>query len=272
VLAALAGSEVPHPALIAACGNEEVLGVAFYLMEPVNGFNPTSGLPALHARDPAIRHRMGLALVEGAVAIAQVDIEAVGLAKFGKTENFLERQAGRWQKQLDNYGKFENWPGPDGLPGISEIPDFLSERCPATFRPGLMHGDYTLTNVMYRPDNGELAAIIDWELCTVGDPLIDLGWLLATWNGVPPIDLNILQVEPWSGFPGADEMLAHYAERSGASVENIDWYFVLACYKLGIILEGTFARACAGRDPLETGRMLHEAARRLMLRALHRIS
>jgi aminoglycoside phosphotransferase (APT) family kinase protein len=90
VLAALAGSAVPHPGLIAACENEEVLGVSFYLMEPVDGFNPTSGLPALHAGDPAIRHRMGLALAEGAVAVAQVDINAVGLADFGKTENFLD--------------------------------------------------------------------------------------------------------------------------------------------------------------------------------------
>lgn len=272
VLGALAGTDVPHPGLVAACPDDDVLGVAFYLMDPIEGFNATTGLPALHANDPAIRRRMGIALAEGAAAIAQVDFTAVGLADFGRTENFLSRQAGRWQKQLDSYCRFENWPGADELPGVSEIAAYLQERCPTTFRPGLMHGDYTLTNVMYRPDSGEIAAIIDWELCTIGDPIIDLGWLLATWNGVPPIDLNVLQVEPWSGFPRADEMIAHYHNRTGANLDNLDWYFVLACYKLGIILEGTFARACAGRDPMETGAKLHEAARRLMLRAQHRIS
>ena len=172
---------------------------------------------------------------------------------------------------MQGYARFDGWPGSTELPGVEMVSDYLKANVPESFAPGLIHGDYTLTNVMYRPANGELAAIIDWELSTIGDPLIDLGWMLATWPGVPPVDLNVLRVDPWEGFPSAGELVAHYGELSGRNLEAIDWYFTLACFKLGIILEGTFARACAGKDPMPVGERLHETARRLMQRALHRI-
>ncbi|PAL24227.1 phosphotransferase family protein [Sphingopyxis sp. GW247-27LB] len=271
VLQALGTTNVPHPRLIAACGDIEPLGTSFYLMEPIDGFNATSGLPSLHANSAEIRHRMGLAIVEGAAALGSVDYRAVGLSDFGKPDNYLARQVSRWQSQLAGYERYEGWPGVAGLPGVDVISNYLDSHCPSDFHAGIIHGDYSLGNVMYRNDGPELAAIIDWELATIGDPLIDLGWLLATWRGVPPVDLSVLVVEPWQGFPAPEELVAHYAAHSDRDLSAIDWYMILACFKLGIILEGTFARACAGRDPMDTGLALHETASRLFRRALHRI-
>jgi aminoglycoside phosphotransferase (APT) family kinase protein len=179
VLAALAGSDVPHPTLVAACGDESVLGAAFYLMVPVDGFNPVAGLPPLHAGSPAIRRRMGLAMAEGIAALGAVDHARVGLGDFGRPENYLERQVARWKKQLDGYAAMPGWT--DGLPGVARVAAWLDANRPAHFIPGIIHGDYHLANVMFRNDGPELAAIVDWELATIGDPLIDLGWLLATW-------------------------------------------------------------------------------------------
>jgi aminoglycoside phosphotransferase (APT) family kinase protein len=273
MLAALAGSNVPHPALIAACPDVGVIGVAFYLMEPVQGFNATMGLPPLHASSPAIRHRMGLALVEGIAALGSLDYRAAGLSDFGKPQGYLERQVGQWRTQLKSYKEFERWPGLADIPGIEELAIWLDARRPPSARPGIVHGDYHLANVMYRHDEPELAAIIDWELTTIGDPLIDLGWLLATWpeEDVPDAG-GIARVTPWNGFPRPDELVSHYEAHSDRDLTNITWYAVLACYKLGIILEGTYARACAGKAPKETGARLHASALRLFARGREWIS
>ncbi|WP_290685890.1 MULTISPECIES: phosphotransferase family protein [unclassified Haematobacter] len=272
LLHALVGSDVPHPRLIATCDDPDVLGGAvFYLMEPVEGFSAPAGLPPLHAADPVIRRRMGLALVEGVEHLHRVDYLAAGLDGFGNPEGYLARQVGRWQSQLDGYARFDRWPGPSGLPGLAEVADWLRAHLPPEAPAGIVHGDYQLANVLYRPDGPELAAIVDWELASIGDPLVDLGWIVATWHGSDKPDLPVLRVEPWEGFPTSDELIDHYAARSGRDLGHIDWYVVLACYRLGILLEGTFARACNGAAPMETGRLLHEAAVGLFQRATNRI-
>lgn len=272
VLAALAQTAVPHPGLIAACDDETVLGAAFYLMEPVNGFNASEGLPPLHAGSADLRRRMGLAMVEGIAALGALDYRQLGLEGFGKLDNYLERQVARWQSQLDSYSQLPGWTGPDAIPGVAEVGRWLEANRPAEFVPGIIHGDYHLANVMFRPDSAELAAIIDWELSTLGDPLLDLGWLIATWpeDGMPRA--AALAIEPWDGFCTAAELIAHYQTVSGRDLAQIDWFIVLACYKLGIILEGTHARACAGLAPRETGDQLHAQTINLFERALRRIS
>jgi len=266
ILAALAATEVPHPRLIAACDDLSVLGVVFYLMQPIEGFNPIRGLPPPHAQSAPMQRRMGLALVEGIAALGALDHQALGLADFGRPDGFLQRQVSRWRAQLDSYAAMPGWPGASALPGVGKVAAWLDDHCPATFKPGILHGDYHLANVMYRHDSPELAAIVDWELATIGDPLIDLGWLLATWPD--PAFGDVSSVTPWLGFPTADELIAHYRERSTRDLSAIQWYGVLACYKLGILLEGTHARACAGKAPAETGERLHENAVRLFRRAL----
>ena len=268
VLTALAGSPVPHPEVIAACATTDEIGAAFYLTEFVEGFNPSTGLPALHAGDPAIRHRMGLAMVEAIAALGALDHEALGLADLGKPEGYLERQVGRWRRQLESYSDLDGYPGPD-IPGVDRVAHWLDEHRPATFRPGIIHGDFHLANVLFRTDGPELAAVVDWELTTIGDPLIDLGWMLATWpdaDAPGPVP-QVLE----GGFPTPRELVEHYGRHSDRSLDAVDWYAVLACYKLGIILEGTHARAFAGLAPQATGDLLHATTVGLFERALARI-
>jgi len=264
LLGAIASSTVPHPRLIAACPDEAVIGAAFYLMEPIEGFNPQNGIPPSH-HGAATQHRMGLALVEGLAALHALDPQAIGLADFGKTGGFLERQVARWAGQLDSYAEMPSWPGPAELGDVAMVAHWLESSRPARFVPGILHGDFHLANVMYRNDAPELAAIIDWELATIGDPLIDLGWVLATWPQEP--DGGMLSIEPWNGFPAAGELIAHYAAHASRGVDRIDWYGAFGCYKLGILLEGTYARACAGKAPKDVGDRLHKRATWLFERA-----
>lgn len=272
VLAALAGSAVPHPGLIAACPDEDVIGAAFYLMEPIEGFNATQGLPALHAGDAAIRHRMGLAMVEAIAALSQVDYQAVGLGDFGKLDGWLERQVGRWAAQLASYAELPGWTGPEAIPGVAKVARWLEAHRPDAIQPGIIHGDFHFANVLFRPDSGELAAVVDWELCTLGDPLLDLGWLIATWPEGDTPHATDVAITPWEGFATPAQLAAHYGAKTERDLAHLDWFAVLACYKLGIILEGTHARACAGKAPRDVGDRLHAHTIHLFERALRRIA
>jgi len=268
VLTAIGQSAVPHARLIAACADEHVIGAAFIVMEPIDGFNPTAGLPPLHEGSPDIRHRMGLALVEGIAALGALDYRELDLAGFGRPEHYLERQVERWRSQLASYADLPGWTGAGRIPGVDRVAAWLEAHRPGTFVPGIMHGDYHLANVMYRCDGPELAAIVDWELATIGDPLVDLGWLLATWPDEDGGGAAAVKTHPWHGFPTAYELIAHYRSRTSRDLTAIDWYAVLACYKLGILLEGTHARACAGRAPRDVGDQLHAKTIALFERAL----
>ncbi|AFT70287.1 Phosphotransferase enzyme family protein [Alloalcanivorax dieselolei B5] len=272
LLAALADTNVPHPRLLAACPEEDVIGVAFYLMEPIDGFNATCDFPESHGASADQVHRMGLSLVEGITALGAVDYEKVGLSGFGKPEGFLERQVPRWRAQLESYQAFSEWPGADGIPGVDRVGQWLERHRPDTFQPGIIHGDYHLANVLYCHDRPELAAIVDWELTTIGDPLIDLGWLLATTPDHLDLRINQEGDSLAAAFPDRQAMIEHYRTRSGRDLSHIEWYGVLACYKLGLILEGTYARACAGKAPMETGERLHNRTITLFERALGWIS
>ena len=268
VLAALAGTDVPHPRFIAGCPDETVMGGAvFYLMEPVDGFNPTTGLPALHASDAAVRHEMGLQAADALACLGRVDHVAVGLEGLGRPQGFLERQVSRWLGELESYSRHQGYPGPE-IPGVGVVAEWLDRNRPTTWTPGILHGDYHLANVMYAYDGPRLVAIVDWEMCTIGDPLLDLGWLLATWpdpdNTVPGPTAVLAGV---GGLPTPDEIVARYAAGSDRDLAAIEWYVVLACFKLGIVLEGTNARACAGKAPRATGDLLHAMTLGLFARA-----
>ena len=257
VLAALAGSDVPHPGLIAAHGDTELLGAAFYLMEPVDGFNATVDLPEPHRSDPDVQRSMGLSMADAIAAVGRVDIDATGLRDLGKPDGWLERQVERWRSHLQSYDAIEGYRGAD-IPGVDEVAAWLDAHRPASWTPGLIHGDFHFANVLIRPDRGELAAIVDWELTTIGDPLLDLGHLLATW----PKNAASTAAAVGGGLsklnlPSQDEIIEQYAKGSTRDVSTARWYQVLACYRLGIILEGTNARADAGMAPREIGDQLH---------------
>ena len=268
VLAALAGSAVPHPRLIANCDDTGVLGAGFYLMEPVDGFTPVGTLPPVFAASAALRQQMGWAMIDAIVDLADIDPVAAGLGDFGKLDNYVERQVVRWRGQFESYQAYAGWPGLAGLPGVEAVDAWLDANRPRDFKPGIVHGDFNLGNVMFHHDRPEIAALIDWELSTLGDPLLDLGWLLASW--CDPNGKGILpdrEVSPWQGFPRAEELVARYAERSGRDMSVMPWFCVLACYKMAAINEGTCARALAGKAPMATGEAFHGNVLRLLDRA-----
>jgi aminoglycoside phosphotransferase (APT) family kinase protein len=265
VLGALAGSAVPHPGLIAAEPDTEVLDAAFYLMEPIDGFNPSLGLPAAYGSEEWQR-AMGFSMVDAIASLAMVDHVAAGLGDLGKWDGWGERQVGRWRKQLDGYSELPGYPGPD-LPGVDAVGEWLDAHRPGDLRPGLIHGDFHFANVLFRHDQPRLAAIVDWELVTVGDPLLDLGHLLATWPSPDRVSVGLFA----PGLPQPDELVAHYATLTGRPVADVLWFRVLACYRLGLILEGTHARAFAGMAPKETGDQLHAHTVSLLEQALRLI-
>jgi aminoglycoside phosphotransferase (APT) family kinase protein len=267
LLAALGATEVPHPRFIAGCSDAAVLGASFYVMEAVDGYTPHAGLPPPFNSDPALRRRMGLALAECIASLGRLDYASLGLSDFGKPGGFLERQVARWRRQLDGYARYAGWPGPASLGNVDGIADWLERNRPASQPPGIIHGDVHLANVLYRFDAPQVAALVDWELSTIGDPLIDLGWLLCHWPDANGEGVATTNATPWQGFPSAGDLIAHYAETSGRDISAISWYAVLACYKRAAIIEGTHARALAGLADMQTGRLLHARAAGLIDRA-----
>jgi len=260
VLTALAETPVPVPRVLASCPDPDVLGGAvFYLMDLINGVNPTVDLTRAHVASPAVRHEMGLNAARAAAALGEVDHIAAGLGDIGRPEGFLARQVERWLGELRSYSAFPGYPGPE-LPGVRAVADWLERHRPPGGRPGLMHGDYHLANLVYAPDGPWIAAIVDWEMVTVGDPLLDLGWLLATWPDPRWRAQRPSTIADTGGLPDHAELVAAYAEASARDLSAITWYRVLACFKLGIVLEGTHARACAGQAPVVTGDQLHARA------------
>jgi aminoglycoside phosphotransferase (APT) family kinase protein len=265
VLAALADTDVPHPHLIASCADTSVIGDAvFYLMEPIDGFNAGQELPELHAADAGVRFGMGLSMAESLAKLGAVDYAAVGLRDYGKPDGFLERQVPRWLSELESYREYDNYPGPD-IPGVDDVAGWLDNGRPAQWTPGIMHGDYHAANVMFSRTGPEVVAIVDWEMSTIGDPLLDLGWLLATWGQSPAFGGALFAN---GGLAAPGDLIEQYARNTTRDLSHITWYTVLACFKLGIVLEGTHARAYAGKAPKEVGDLLHHATVQLFEQAL----
>ncbi len=272
VLSALQGTDVPHPHFRGVCDDPEIAGGAFLVTDEVQGFNATVSMQGQAADDPAFRRKMGLALVDGLAALARLPLALGELSELGKAEGFLTRQVARWASQLEAYSEMTEWPGPAALGPVDAVGVWLQANLPADYRPGLMHGDYHIANVLFRADDGGLAAILDWELAAVGDPLLDLGRLTTVWPNAAGDGLLSLKVEPWTGFPSEGELIERYAAKTGRSMAALPWFQVLACYKFAIVLEGTHARACAGRAPAETGSRLHASAKGLIAKAADLIS
>nr|WP_232851012.1 phosphotransferase family protein [Nocardia acididurans] len=257
ILGALDGTGVRHPKVIAACPDESLIGASFYLMEPITGFNPQNELPALHAGDPEIRRQMGLSAVESIARLGSLDHVALGLADYGKPEGFLERQVPRWLSELEGYSANEGYGGPE-IPGVRQVGDWLDRNRPTEWKPGILHGDCHLANMMFSFDGPEVAAMVDWEMSTIGDPLLDLGWQICTRPEPGKVGAALVgKLGEVGGLPTPEEMIAHYGKFSDRDLSNVTWYTVLACFKLGIVLEGTHARAAAGKAPKQVGDFLH---------------
>src|SRR5271170_5259592 len=266
VLMALANSNVPHPRVYAICDDPSVLGVCFYVMEPLEGFSPMNELPGEYATNRSWRRAMGAEFVRAAAALGAVDYRAVGLADFGKPEDWHGRQVARWRSQFEGYQSLPNYAG-HVLPHVNEVGRWLSEHVPTDGRIGIIHGDFQFPNAMFSLKEPCISGIIDWELCTLGDPLLDLGWVLSSWREEGDPDGKKPMVQPWDGFVSRAELVRLYGELSGRDMSAMPWFFVLACFKLACILEGSFARAKAGRAPFATGERLHAYAVWLLTKA-----
>jgi aminoglycoside phosphotransferase (APT) family kinase protein len=218
------------------------MGGCFYMMELVEGWSPLGGGGWPAPFDTDIEARAGLAfqLVDGIAKLARVDWESRGLQGFGHPEGFHERQVDRWMSHLDKV-KFRE------LPGIDEAAAWLRAHKPRTYKPGIMHGDYQFANVMFRHGKpARLAAIVDWEMATVGDPLLDLGWVVQGWLD-PDENRTEGSYVDYTGMPTRAELLDYYEKESGRSTADIEYYVILAKFKLAAVLEAGYARAVAGQ-------------------------
>jgi aminoglycoside phosphotransferase (APT) family kinase protein len=260
-LRTLAGTPVPHPGFIAGCDNLEVLGVVFYLMEEVDGFNPGSEISEAYVRDAGMRHQVGLSYAASLAQLGNAPWEGKPLADLKRPGSFLERQVPQFLRLLESY-RHERY-SPESL-AVTELAEWLESHRPHDGRPGIMHGDPHLSNVLLRRDKPELAAFVDWEMCTVGDPLLDLGWMLICW----PLETNTImaggELAALGGLASRRELLEAYLAAGGRETTSLDWYVAMACFKLGIVIEGTWSRYLVGQASRDAGERLHSNAQNLI--------
>ena len=233
---------VPVPEPIACCVDRDVLGVPFYLMAPIDGVVVRESLPEPLAGDDGAPRACAFALVDALAGIHAFDWEAGGLTDFGKPDGYLERQVPRWLGQLERYATRP-------LPDVDAAGRWLQEHTPTMQPPAVIHGDYKLDNVMFAPSLPvELVAVVDWEQSTIGDPLVDLGWMIGLWVE-PGERASLAGASPFgdaADVPTRTELVARYASRSGRDVSNLAFYCVLGLFKLACVMEGSFARFRAG--------------------------
>ncbi len=248
MISALAGTPVPVPAALAFCADESVTGQAFYIMNFVAGHVLRGAAETEATLDIAARRAAGDDLVNVLAAIHAVDVDAVGLGDFARRDGYIERQLKRWhgqftksQEQAREVGVYRP------VPVVDEVHKLLAERVPVQIGTAIVHGDYRLDNTIVS-DSGRIQAVLDWELCTLGDPLADVGTLLAYWaeDGATFAALPQTAATGLPGFPSRAQVADRYAQRSGRDVSGIGFYVAFAYWKLACILEGVFVRYAAG--------------------------
>ena len=243
LLTALQGTPARTPGVLAACDDEAILGVPFYVMEEMVGSVITTDVPA-PLDDPGERARIGTELVDALVEVHSVDWQAVGLEGFGKPTGYLDRQLRRFNGLWEHNKTRE-------LPIVQEVADWLEQNKPESPTATIVHGDYRLGNTMVANEPpARLVAIFDWELATIGDPLADVGYLTVTWaQEGDPEDTSFGSLSAATrkeGFPTREELTRRYEERSGRSVGALNWYGALALWKAAVFMEGNLKRFQAG--------------------------
>jgi aminoglycoside phosphotransferase (APT) family kinase protein len=239
VVSALASTPVPVAPIAGYCTDESVNEAPFYVMEFVEG-------PILRLRedaegfDAAGRRAIGERVVDTLVEIHAQVPDDVGLGDLGKKEDYVARQLHRWQKQWEGSKTRE-------VPLVEQVHDRLLGLIPEQGPATLVHGDYRLDN-MILDDSGDVAAVVDWELCTLGDPLADVGLLLVYWGEEGDTLLPLFEPATMAaGFPSRDDVKARYEQASGRDLSRIDYFVALGYWKLAIILEGVYSRYAKGQ-------------------------
>jgi aminoglycoside phosphotransferase (APT) family kinase protein len=251
VMAALAGTGVPVAKMLALCDDDAVIGTAFYVMEYVEGrilWDPT--LPGM---TPAQRAAHYDELNRVIAALHAVDYAAVGLADFGRTGSYIERQIARWSRQYAAAGA-------DRIPAMDRLIEWLPSHIPPGDETSIVHGDYRLDNVIFHPTEPRILAVLDWELSTLGHPLSDFAYQVMAWRlapaefrGLKGADLNAL------GIPGESDYVAAYCRRTGRTeIANWEFYLIFNMFRIAAILHGVLSRAqqgnAASADAIAMGR------------------
>ncbi|MGH8962132.1 MAG: phosphotransferase family protein [Jatrophihabitantaceae bacterium] len=239
VISALHGTDVPVAQAIALCEDKGVLGAPFYLMSYVDGLvldrpEVIAGLDTTAARMACEQ------LVDTLVALHAVDPESVGLPEFGRPDGFLTRQVRRWHQQ---------WQASETRPLeiLDQVLARLSGTVPDQSAPAIVHGDYRLTNVMFRPDLSAIAAVVDWEMATLGDPLTDVGLLVVYQTLSVDGDFVMPRMSPGDGFLSPRELVARYDAGSHRDLSQLDWYVGFGYFKLAVVAEGIHHRYLQGK-------------------------
>ena len=238
VMSALAGTGVPVPEMFALCADTTVIGVPFYLMERVHG-TAYRWAAQLEPLGPERIRAISEQLIDTLAALHAVDPAAVGLSDFGRPEGFLARQVSRWKKQLDASHCRD-------LPVADELYAVLSSSVPPESRPGIVHGDYRLDNVL-TDDSDRIRAVIDWEMATLGDPLTDLALLLIYARFAKVMGSSIANASEAPGFLSEEEIVARYEAASSRDLAHFGFYLGLAAFKLAVIAEGIYYRHLHGQ-------------------------
>jgi len=242
IIKALGPTAVPVPAALGLCEDDAVNDHPFYVMAFVDGVVLRDPLTAEQTFTPAARRRASEDLIDVLVRLHAVDVDAIGLGNLGRKEGYIERQLKRW------YGQFTQSAAARerSIPVMDEVHDLLCRRIPPQLGAGIVHGDYRIDNTMFGAD-AEVAAVLDWELCTLGDPLADLGLLMVYWAepGERHVSLGVSATTA-DGFMSRAELKERYAAGSGRDISALDFYVAFGYWKLACILEGVHARYAGG--------------------------
>lgn len=256
----LAAAGVPVPAIVAECEDAAVLGVPFYVMERIDGDVVTDALPPT-LDDAAGRRGIALAAVDALADLHAVPVDTSEIAGLGHPDGYLARQVGRFAALWEVNSRRT-------FPAVADLASWLAERMPDTQRAAVVHGDFRIGNLMYAPGApARVAAILDWEMATLGDPLADLGYFTATYArpGSAPTPLELTPVTRLDGFPEAPELVARYAARHPLDLSMLPWYEALAFFKAAVFCEALYTRWLDGQRPGDTfGPTLEEGVPRLL--------
>ena len=241
IISALRASAVPVPPALALCEDAGVNDAPFYVMAHVAGRVIIDSATAREYLEEPQRRRLGEDVVDVLAALHTTPPDAVGLGDLGRRENYLSRQLARWRKQWESSKTRE-------LPTMETVYEALRDRMPKQHGAAIVHGDYRLGNMIVGPE-GRIAALLDWELCTLGDPLADLGYLLNDWADAGergPTARTAPSPSAAGGFPTREQVAARYAELTGSDVSQIAYYRAFQYWRLAAIVEGVLSRYLKG--------------------------
>ena len=238
IISAVGQTDVPVPATLGLCTDETVNGAPFYVMNFVDGVVLDNAEKA-ELLDRSLRRSASFNLIDVLCELHDVDIDAVGLGNLAKREGYIERQIKRWSTQWENSKTRE-------LPEIDEVVRLLSTKVPQQQDISIAHGDFRFGNVLTDVTTGRIAAVLDWELCTLGDPLADLGYIGVYWSDGPASALRANDPTPAGGFTTYGELVERYATKTGRDVSGVDYYVAFSCWRLAVISEGVYARYLHG--------------------------